>query len=297
MTKELPMSKLNRRDFLKCSGAATLGAAALSPASLWAGPPAPVLAVAKGQACQPMLEAALAALGGPARLAQRGDRVVLKPTAAWNRAPYLAANTNPDLVNALVRLCLDAGARQVTIFDRTSFRAAFCYHISGLAGAVAEFAPAQVRLVELAESDFVGSGEAGVKVCRWALEADRFINVPQAKHHAQRGVSLGAANLLGAVCGGAPLDGGFLAWALGWLRPSLTVLDATRVLVRNGPAGGHPADVEHRQTLAASADPLAVDAWGCRLLGRDWREFSYFVPGAAAGLGQPDLGRVVLKEV
>lgn len=291
------MHSLTRRNFLKLSGATALGAAA-APADLWAGPGRkPMVAVAKGTACQPMLEAALAALGGASCLARRGDRVVLKPTAAWNRAPNLAANTNPLLVQALVRLCLDAGARQVTIFDRTSFRADLCYSMSGLTSALAEFSSAQVRLVTLTENDFVASTQPGVKVCRHVLDAERLINVPQVKHHAQRGVALGAANLLGAVSGGAPLDGPFLIWALAQLHPSLTVLDATRVLLRNGPAGGNPGDVEYRQLVAMSMDPLAADALGCRWLGHDWHKFAYLQSGAEVGLGQPDLNRVTLKEV
>jgi uncharacterized protein (DUF362 family) len=209
----------------------------------------------------------------------------------------LAANTNPFVVQALARLCLDAGARTVTIFDRTSFRADLCYAISGLASAVAQLRAPQVRLVTLTPQDFIASGSSGARVCRLALEADRFINVPQAKHHAQRGVALGAANLLGAVSGSAPLEDRFLVWCLAQLRPSLTVLDATRVLMRNGPAGGSPLDVEYRQTLAVSTDPLAADAYGCRLLGRDWREVRYLQLGAEAGLGQPDLNRVQIKEV
>jgi uncharacterized protein (DUF362 family) len=255
------------------------------------------VAVARGTDYERLLTTALEKLGGASSLARPGEHVALKPTAAWNRAPHLAANTNPLVVQTLVRLCLDAGARSVTVFDRTSFRADLCYNVSGLTSALARFRPPQVRLVTLAATDFAPSAEKAVKLCRLALEADRIINVPQAKHHALRGVALGAANLLGAVSGSAPLEDRFLVWCLARLRPSLTVLDATRVLMRNGPAGGSPLDVEYRQTLAVSTDPLAADAYGCRLLGRDWREVRYLQLGAEAGLGQPDLNRVQIKEV
>jgi uncharacterized protein (DUF362 family) len=294
------MQTITRRDFLKVSATTTLGAALATPSAWLAASKAPdgtVVAVARGTDYEPLLVAALEKNGGAPCLARRGERVVLKPTAAWNRAPHLAANTNPFVVQALARLCLDAGARTVTIFDRTSFRADLCYSISGLTGALAQFRPPQVRLITLTAADFVPAGESGTRLCRHALEADRFINVPQAKHHAFRGVALGAANLLGAVSGGAPLNDDFLVWSLRRLKPSLTVLDATRLLVRNGPAGGAPSDVEYRKTLAMSRDPLAVDAFGCGLLGRDWREFNYLRLGAEAGLGEPDLSRTTVVEV
>jgi len=291
------MKSITRRDFLKVSGATTLGTALMARSAMAAASPSAVVAVARGTDYERLLAAALERLGAAPSLARPGEHVVLKPTAAWNRAPHLAANTNPFVVLALVRLCLDAGARSVTVFDRTSFRADLCYNVSGLTGALAGFRPPQVRLVELAAADFVPSGEKGVKLCRYAIEADRFINVPQAKHHALRGVALGAANLLGAVSGGAPLKDDFLVWSLHRLKPSLTVLDATRLLVRNGPAGGAPSDVEYPKTLAVGRDPLAVDAFGCGLLARDWREFNYLRLGAAAGLGQMNLDRVQVKEL
>jgi uncharacterized protein (DUF362 family) len=293
------MQDMTRRDFLKVS-TTTLGAALSTPLTVLAASPpghGTVVAVAKGTDYERRLMAALEKIGGASCLARRGERLVVKPTAAWNRAPHLAANTNPFVVRALVRLCLDAGARSVTLFDRTSFRADLCYNLSGLSGALAQFRPPQVQLVALTAADFVPTGDGDKRVCRHLLEADRFINVPQAKHHPLRGVALGAANLLGAVSGGAPLQDDFLVWCLLRLKPCLTLLDATRLLVRNGPAGGATSDVEYRKTLVVSRDPLAVDAFGCGLLRRDWREFDYLHLGAKAGLGEPDLGRATLLEV
>jgi uncharacterized protein (DUF362 family) len=294
------MKQITRRHFLDLSTRCAVGTSVVLHHRLGSAAAAPLRAeviVAKGVECETSLTAALEALGGARCLARPGERVVLKPTVAWNRPPHLAANTNPFVVQALARLCLDAGARTVTVFDRTSFRADVCYAISGLAGAVAQLRAPQVRLVTLTPQDFIALDSSGERVCRYAIEADRFINVPQAKHHALRGVALGAANLLGAVSGSAPLEERFLVWCLAQLRPSLTVLDATRILVRNGPAGGNPLDVEYRQTLAVSTDPLAADAYGCRLLGRDWRQFNYLRLGSEAGLGQANLDRVQIKEV
>jgi uncharacterized protein (DUF362 family) len=41
--------------------------------------------------------------------------------------------------------------------------------------------------------------------------------------------------------------------------PRLTVVDATRVLLRNGPTGGNLADVKAFDTVFASANALAAD--------------------------------------
>jgi uncharacterized protein (DUF362 family) len=294
------MQPITRREFLKLSETAALGAALATNVALFAqtgSPSTTKVALAKGTDYVRILIAALDKLGGAQYLARSGDCVVLKPTAAWNRPPELAANTNPLVVQALARLCVDAGARTVTVFDRTSFRADLCYHVSGLTSALTELRAAQVRLVTLTPADFVAVPGTNGRLCRYAVEADRFVNVPQAKHHARRGLSLGAANLLGAVGGGVPLSDEFLVWTLRQLRPSLTVLDATRLLLRNGPAGGDAADVEQRDTLLAGRDALAVDSVGCGLFGRKWQEFAYFRLAVEAKLGEPDLRRINILEI
>ena len=56
---------------------------------------------------------AIEELGGIRRFISRGDVVVVKPNAAWDRTPEQAANTNPQVVAEVCRLCLEAGARRV----------------------------------------------------------------------------------------------------------------------------------------------------------------------------------------
>jgi len=293
------MKPMTRRRFLKLAGRGAAGGLLFAQGG-WLtasrGRPPSVLAVARGTDYGRLLTDALTALGGATVLARSGDHVVLKPTAAWNRPPHLAANTHPLVVQALAALCMEAGARSVTVFDRTTYRANLCYSTSGLAGALAQLRAPQVRLVALSPADFVAARDGTGQLCRYAVDADRLVNVPQAKHHIQRTLALGVTNLLGAVGGGEPLRDEFLVWALEQLRPQLTVLDATRLLVRNGPAGGDPADVERRDTLVVSRDPLAVDAYGCGLFGRDWRELAYLPLAARAGLGEPDLRHVRVLE-
>jgi uncharacterized protein (DUF362 family) len=294
------MSNITRRKFLRISGTATLGAALAEisgwPASMRPGS-ATRVALAKGRNYERLLATALESLGGASCLARPGDQVVLKPTAAWNRPPHLAANTNPFVVQALARLCLEAGARTVTVFDRTSFRADLCYNVCGLTGALAQLRAPQIRLVTLTDADFIKEPGGEARFCRWTFETDRFINVPKAKHHTQRGLALGGSNLLGVVGGGAPLQDEFLVRTMQCVRPALTILDATRVLVRNGPAGGSESDVEVRDSLVVGRDPLAVDALACGFFGRHWQEFPYLQLAAQAGLGEPDLRKVKVREV
>ena len=80
------------------------------------------------------------------------------------------------------------------------------------------------------------------------------------------------------------------------VRPALTVVDATRILLNNGPQGGRLTDVEKRDTVIASADPVAADAFATTLFGLRPEDISSTVAAHRMGLGQMDLGKVHLLE-
>ena len=45
------------------------------------------------------------------------------------------------------------------------------------------------------------------------------------------------------------------------IKPTLTILDGSRVLMKNGPTGGDPSNVKAGDAVVAGVDPVAVDAW------------------------------------
>jgi uncharacterized protein (DUF362 family) len=97
------------------------------------------------------------------------------------------------------------------------------------------------------------------------LEATKVINVPIAKHHSLTGVTLGMKNWYGIIGGNRSrlhqrIHESIVDLAA-FARPTLTVMDATRVLIRNGPTGGGTDNVEQRDTLIVSTDQVAVDAY------------------------------------
>ena len=50
-----------------------------------------------------MFKKAMAELGGMSRYVKKGYKVVIKPNIGWDRTPELAANTNPELVSAIIK--------------------------------------------------------------------------------------------------------------------------------------------------------------------------------------------------
>ena len=70
------------------------------------------------------------------------------------------------------------------------------------------------------------------------------------------------------------------------VRPKLTIIDATRILLRNGPTGGNLEDVKVLDTLIASADTVAADAYATTLFGMKPEDI-----GSHGGRGQARPGR------
>ncbi|WP_290091990.1 twin-arginine translocation signal domain-containing protein, partial [Parabacteroides goldsteinii] len=107
---------MKRRDFLKTSvvaGAALsidfTGLQAALSSNTMAVEQAPEMVAVMGGEPEVMLDKALETLGGIGKYIKKGQKVVIKPNIGWDRTPELAGNTNPGLIKALVKKCLEAG--------------------------------------------------------------------------------------------------------------------------------------------------------------------------------------------
>lgn len=249
------------------------------------------LVTVRGGEPEAMVTAALAALGGMKAFVKPGETVLLKPNVGFNRVPEQAANTNPDVVRALARAALEAGAKRVIVYDNCLYESRHCFSRSGIADAVQGLG-AELEYTE--ERKFVDCDIKGKWLGKWpvyrdVLEADRVINIPVAKQHGTSGLSLGMKNLMGAIGGKREALHQDIHVALAdlsaFLKPTLTVLDAYRILLRNGPQGGSLDDVSLTRALAVGVDPVAVDAFGCSLFGIDPATLGFLTEGQARGLG------------
>jgi uncharacterized protein (DUF362 family) len=251
----------------------------------------PQIVVAQGESPTKLVRRALDELGGIRRFVARGDVVVVKPNIGWDRAPEQAANTNPVLVAEVVRLCHEAGARRVVVTDVSCNDARTCFDRSGIAAAAAA-AGADVLLPE--ERRFKEVNLGGEVLTSWPvlepfLAADKIINLPIAKHHSLTGCTLGMKNFYGIIGGQrSRLHQRIhesLADLLAFARPTLTILDAYRVLMRGGPTGGSLADVEFKKTLLAGTDPVAIDSYAAKAFwDLDYQQLPFLRIAQARGL-------------
>ncbi len=262
----------------------------------------PDLAMIQGDSPAQITKEAIAAIGGIKRFIAKGDVVIVKPNIGWDRTPEQAACTNPEVVKALVELCVDADAKKVIVMDNTINPARRTYARSGIAKAAKE-AGAKVPYVNphhLKKMALNGEWFKEWEVYTDFVEADKIINVPIAKTHSLSRLTMGLKNWLGAV-GGARnqlhqgLDYAMIDLAK-FFKPALTVLDAYRILVRNGPQGGRLSDTQLNKTVVAGVDYVAVDALGATFFDIKPEELPYLQLASERGIGRIDLEKLKIEK-
>jgi len=213
--------------------------------------------------------------GGMGRFVSKGDVVAVKPNISWARRPQFAATTHPEVLEAVIDLCKEAGAAKIRVVDNTIHEARRCFALSG-AGLVAKKTGADLvfpRSSLIRRMKLHGNRLDVWPVLVPLVEADKLINLPVAKHHSLTSLTLGMKNWIGGVGGSR--------WALHqdihqsvvdlarFFNPTVTLIDAVRVLERNGPSGGSLGDVSLKNTLILSDDPVAADAMAATLFNKN----------------------------
>jgi len=292
---------MKRRDFLKDI---TVGGVLLNvtPGILAQGGTGPDLAVIEGESPALITKEAIKVLGGMGRFIAKGDKVMIKPNIGWDRKPEQAACTNPEVVKALVEMCREAGADRVTVMDNPCHPAKRTYVRSGIAKA-AKDAGAKVPYPNTHKLKKIPLG--GEKLKEWEVfseftEVDKIINVPIAKHHSLSRVTLGMKNWLGTLGGNRNalhqgLDHAMVDLAA-FFKPVLTVLDAYRIMHRNGPTGGRLSDVRMNKTVVAGVDAVAVDAMGATYFDIPPSELLFLKLAQDRKLGTMDLEKLKIEK-
>ncbi|MGA3268261.1 MAG: DUF362 domain-containing protein [Verrucomicrobiota bacterium] len=311
-------SPLDRRDFIVRTAKAGAAIVASAGVGLWLhdnhGPsgrpsaatvslpdfslpsPGPKMSIVTGADRVKTVNRALAALGGIGRFIKAGDRVVLKVNAAFASPAALSATSHPDLVAEMVRLCRQAGAASVIVTDNPINDPQSCFVLTGIQKA-AESAGANISMPT--PSAFQPTTLAGATLIKnWPLliepfrGATKLIGLAPVKNHYRSGASLTMKNWYGLLGGRRNVfhqDIHTIIFELARLvRPTLVILDGTTTMMTNGPTGGSLDDLKATNTMIASTDAVAADAFGATLLGKTTANLPFIGKAAAAGLGTAD---------
>ncbi len=316
--------KLKRREFIKLAGKASLltavfgGGGYLTSRNVYKPPEKatvivdcdksvppdpqyPDLVSIKSEDYSEAVALGLGLIGGIGRFVSPGDIVTIKPNIGWDRTAEQGADTNPVLIEAVAKLCLDAGASKVVLSDVpcNDFRRTFIR--SGI-GALTKKIDLDIIYPE--QHRFANIDLGGEVLGKWPVlkpffETDKLINMPVVKHHNLTKITAGMKNWYGVL--GGPrnrlhqeIDASIVDLA-SFFRPTLIIVDATRVLFRNGPVGGSLSDVETHHTVMVATDQVAPDSYSCRFLNLEPTSLGFLKLAESRGLGKIKDYRLIEK--
>ncbi len=262
------------------------------------------MAIARGTDPDGLVRAALGAMGGIEQFVQRGDVVLIKPNVAFDRPAALGATTHPDIFKAVARACRDAGAKQILVADNPINQPEGCFFKSGLTAAAGEIG---ADLILPRKSAFHPLKIDGEVLSTWPMftepfeKATKVIGIAPLKDHNLCSASMTMKNWYGLLGGRRnqfhQRIHGIVSDFPHMIKPTLVVLDATRMLMRNGPTGGSLGDVARGDTLVVGTDMVAVDTFGYGLLGRDPAKLEYLHRAESRALGSTKWKEQVWREV
>jgi uncharacterized protein (DUF362 family) len=304
---------VSRRDFLKRAAALSAGAAATTlGASLGITPrsfagslvprhvPPIDLAVVTGDEPARNCLTAIDALGGFEKFVRSGDKVVVKPNPVGTSLPERGINTHPAMVEAVVRECKKAGAREVLVVSNDELRS---FQGNGIAAAV-ERAGGVVRTLQDRDRFRVVTVPRGrilqrVDIAEDVLDCDLFINMPIAKHHAGSRFTGSLKNLMGVNWDRLYFHSTDLHQCIAEMstviRHDLVIMDANHVLLTNGPVG--PGQVLNARQVIAGVDPVAVDSYAVSYLKLEPKDVGHIRAAWELGVGEMDRTALRVREL
>ena len=244
-----------------------------------------------------MLAAGIARLGGWGSFVKPRQNVVLKLNAAWASLPEQGGNTSPALVECCIQECLRSGAAAVVVPEKSCSSAKDAFERSGIGAAVKRsggrmYSPERHQFQRVTIPRGVNLKEADV--VRDVLEAPCLINMPVAKSHGGATLTLSMKNWMGSVS-----DRGYwhahnlhqcIADFSTFIKPSLIIVDALRIMTTNGPQG--PGKLAYPNQLIFGTDPVAVDAYAATLFGKQPFDVPHIKLAHDMGVGCGDLQQV-----
>lgn len=312
---------MKRRDFVVKT---TLGAAAAAipfGGNLFAqaekSEGTPDLIALYGAEADEMFERGIKEMGGMGRFVKKGDSVVIKPNIGWDRGPEYGANTDPKLIKKLVKHCFDAGAKEVLCFDHT------CgndwenrYKMSGIKDAVESEGGKMVagNTENMFEDQKIPRGKSlkEAKVHKLAINPDVFINVPVLKHHGGAKITCALKNYMGCIYDRQWWHRNNMPQCIAdyatFQKTSLTIVDAYRVMLADGPRGNSPEQSPVAKYQIISTDIVAADVAATQIFANVARQhkigtpfevsdIDYIALADELGVGTADLSKLNMKRI
>ncbi|MBN1572360.1 MAG: DUF362 domain-containing protein [Deltaproteobacteria bacterium] len=240
-------------------------------------------------------------LGGIGRFVSKGERVIVKPNMLSARPPKKAVQTHPAVVEAVVKLVMDAGGVPMIGDSPAIGSLASCLSKGEFIPVIKKYNVTVLKFDEPVTLSNPSGMFKSFQVAREITEADKIINVPKLKTHGQMVMTMAVKNLFGAVVGARktqwhlkvgnhPEKFARMLLDLHYLiNPTLSIMDAITAMEGNGPGSGDPVDLG---LIFAGVDASAVDAVAAKVVGLDPSLLYTLAVAKREGMGVAELSDV-----
>ena len=250
-------------------------------------------------------------LGGMGKFVPKGSKVAILANPQRNNP---GAFTKPEVLRAVIKMCKDAGAKEVNCISQLSEGN---WESTGLLKVVREEG-ANYSYVDRRDASKFKSIPIGddknlkeAFIIEEFLANDVFINVPITKNHAGNKFTGTLKNAMGINSG--PSNRSFhkpkwttdleaikhLDYCIADLnmtvKPDLCVVDATEFITTNGPFG--PGEIIKPMKVVAGVDRVAVDSYCATLLSLKGEDIFHIKKAYEYKLGEIDLNKINVKEL
>jgi len=243
-------------------------------------------------------------IGGMKSFVKPGSKVLLKVNTLTGVGPEKAVTTHPQIVVAVAKEVIKAGAKPI-IGDCYGDRNARFEEIFEKTGIKAAADSIGVEVVNLAGKGIVevnvkGSVISPLHVSRIVREADAVINLPKLKTHELTLITCAIKNMFGIIPGFSkskyhaltPKPHDFANTLVEVFRakiPVLNIVDAVIGMEGSGPQNGIPRKMG---LIIASADAVAIDSLCAKMMGLDPQDVDTTKIAHEKGLGESDISRI-----
>lgn len=232
------------------------------------------------------------------------DSVLIKPNIVVSRKDWAGVNTDPRVVEALAILLREKGVQRITVADGSGmgFNASRAFTVCGYRKMSKRY---DFRLVDL-EKDYFVSKEVPVsgpfeclEIARSVVESDYVINVPVMKAHMETLITCSLKNLKGIMP--RSQKSAFHSTNLHQAIAQLNRVFSPDLIVVDGLQGDLSFEIGRKpvviETMLLGRNPVEVDSIVANILGYSPNDIRHITYSAAAGIGQPDLGTIEVREL
>jgi uncharacterized protein (DUF362 family) len=232
------------------------------------------------------------------------DRIMMKPNLLVSRQNWVGINTDPRIVEALVKNLKDRGIRRITVGDGSGmgYSATKAFEYCGYKEMASRYG---LRLVDLERDEFVKKPVRAegpfksLEIARSVLECDFLINMPIMKAHHETLITCSLKNLKGTMPRSmkTAFHGVDLHKAIAQLNsvllPHLIIVDGLQGDLHS--ESGHDPVVMDRIILGTK--PVEVDSVVADTLGYKPRDIRHIAYAADGGLGTCDLKKIKIHSL